>query len=297
MKSALLIAILAGLGGMLGWGLADFFAKKTIDTIGDITTLTWAHICGSIVILALLIIHVVTTGIGGLPHSASTWVGLAGFGVLQGIVYLLVYRAFAKGKVSVLNPIFASYSGVAALFIVVLFGERLGVVRGFALVLIFLSVLVLSFEGKPVSLRKLKLAATPGLGEIVLATILASGWTVGWDRFVRNHDWLMYAAMMYVAMTLAIGALAVAQGTQLRLKTREMWPYLFLIGLTEVGAYVSISLGFGRSNHAAVVALLSGSFSVPTIILARLFLGERINKYQFGGIVAIIAGIALIAAL
>ena len=29
-------------GGMFGWGLADFFAKKTIDKIGDIQTLAWA---------------------------------------------------------------------------------------------------------------------------------------------------------------------------------------------------------------------------------------------------------------
>jgi len=33
MQTELLIAIIAGLGGMFGWGLADFFAKKTIDSI------------------------------------------------------------------------------------------------------------------------------------------------------------------------------------------------------------------------------------------------------------------------
>ena len=33
------LAIFAGLGGMFGWGLADFFAKRVIDSIGELKTL------------------------------------------------------------------------------------------------------------------------------------------------------------------------------------------------------------------------------------------------------------------
>jgi drug/metabolite transporter (DMT)-like permease len=295
LQTALLIAVLAGLGGMLGWGLADFFAKKTIDQIGDIPTLAWAHVCGSGIVLIALGVRLVTTGTAGLPHSSLAWLALVGFGILQGIIYLLVYRAFSKGKVSVLNPIFASYSGIAALAVIIFFGEPLGALRGLALLLIFVSVLVLSIEDGPISLRVLRQGGTAGLGEIATATLLAGGWTVGWDRFVHNHDWLVYAALMYIAMTAAIVGIASAQGVKLRQKAQGVWRYVFLIGLTEVGAYASISLGFSRSNHAAIVALLSGSFSVPTIILARCFLGERINRYQFGGIVAIVVGVIVIA--
>jgi len=39
MQQELLIAVLAGLGGMFGWGFADFFAKKTIDEIGSVASL------------------------------------------------------------------------------------------------------------------------------------------------------------------------------------------------------------------------------------------------------------------
>ena len=44
MQPELVLAGLAGLGGMMGWGLADFFAKKTIDEIGDVVSLVWAHV-------------------------------------------------------------------------------------------------------------------------------------------------------------------------------------------------------------------------------------------------------------
>ncbi|MFN2571957.1 MAG: hydantoinase B/oxoprolinase family protein, partial [Gemmatimonadales bacterium] len=48
METTLLTAITAGLLGMLGWGCADFFAKKTIDKIGDLPTLFWGQLLGLI---------------------------------------------------------------------------------------------------------------------------------------------------------------------------------------------------------------------------------------------------------
>jgi hypothetical protein len=47
MSNSLTAALVAGLGGMLGWGFADFFAKKTIDKIGDLPSLVWAHLFGT----------------------------------------------------------------------------------------------------------------------------------------------------------------------------------------------------------------------------------------------------------
>ena len=38
---------------MFGWGVADFFAKKSIDEIGDIESLVWAHVAGALILLAL----------------------------------------------------------------------------------------------------------------------------------------------------------------------------------------------------------------------------------------------------
>lgn len=39
MQKELFIAIIAGLGAMLGWGISDFFAKKSVDKIGPLVSL------------------------------------------------------------------------------------------------------------------------------------------------------------------------------------------------------------------------------------------------------------------
>src|SRR3954447_22797067 len=127
--SNLEIAVLAGLGGMLGWGLADFFAKKTIDEIGDMQGLAWAHVAGT-TILGLIVAERWASGANEMPAAGwSVWAGLALFGLTQGAIYILVYRGFGKGPVSVLNPIFSSYSGLAAALSVLVFGEAFNASR------------------------------------------------------------------------------------------------------------------------------------------------------------------------
>src|SRR5437764_100503 len=116
-NSVLLTAVLAGLGGMFGWGLAVLFAKKTIDAIGDTVTLVVAHIFGTgVVILVALCAVFVGRHPLRIPATLTEWGTLAFFGALQAVVYVLVYRGFSKGQVAVLNPVFSSFSGLTAVF-------------------------------------------------------------------------------------------------------------------------------------------------------------------------------------
>src|SRR4051812_36014873 len=116
MPQDLLVAVAAGFGGMLGWGTADFFAKKAIDKIGDIVALVWAHIAGSLLLLVFLLAFLLTHRVAlAMPASQIDWLGTGFFGALQGAVYLFVYIGFGKGQISILNPLFASFSGFVAL--------------------------------------------------------------------------------------------------------------------------------------------------------------------------------------
>src|SRR5258708_6537523 len=115
MHQQLLIAILSGLVAMFGWGFADLFAKKTIDEVGSIISLVWAHIFGTVALILIVLFRVVIIGgMISIPSNPNVWAGLLFFGILQMIIYLLVYQGFSKGQLAILSPIFASYSGMAA---------------------------------------------------------------------------------------------------------------------------------------------------------------------------------------
>ena len=281
MQHELLIAILAGFGGMIGWGFADFFAKKTVDQIGSVASLVWAHIFGSLILIGAVIFKtLIIRETLILPVDLSSWGFLLFFGILQAVVYLLVYEGFSKGKLAVLNPVFASYSGIAAIFSIVAFGEALSGSLLLALGFVFGGILLLNIDPHASGYKKLNLLRTPGLKEMLLASFLAAFWTITWSKFVEGKDWLSFALFMYLFMTATAIFIAKIQKINLNVGSFGLWKFLILIGLCEVAAYLSISLGFSRTGFISIIALLSGSFSLPTLLLSHFFLKEEITQIQ-----------------
>ncbi len=294
MNNTILIAIAAGLLGMIGWGLADFFAKMTIDKVGDMATLTWAHFFGLGLMVLLLLSKLVLGQHMEFPNSLQELSVLFLFGALQAFVYFFVYRAFGKGQLAILNPIFSSYSGIVVVLSIAIFGEVIRLPQLLIVGLIFLGVLAISLEQDSLVLRKLKFAKLPGVADIITAAVLAALWTILWSQFVSGKDWLVYAAIMYYWMTVVIYCISQFQKIPLKVADKSIWKYFFLIGFVEVTAYIGVSLGYSLTSHTSIVAVISGAFSVPTILLARIFLKDKLNQLQTFGATLIIAGIVLI---
>lgn len=296
MPPELLIAILAGLGGMLGWGFADFFAKKTIDRVGSIVSLVWAHLFGTLILGFVAIYNsVILKNQITIPTDFLSWGLLLFFGVLQAIVYLLAYEGFGKGQLAVMNPIFASFSGLTAVISIVFFKEVINPYIALALMAIFGGILLMNIDTRALLSKRFKIIGAPGLKEILLATVLAALWTVFWDKTVSGKDWLSYALFMYAFMTLAVVVIARLWKINLSVIAPPLWKFLILIGLCETIAYVAISLGYSTTSNTSIVALLSGAFSLPTIILARAFLKEKVTAIQTVGSLVIIVGIVILS--
>lgn len=281
---------------MLGWGLADFFAKKTIDEIGDVATLAWAHVFGTGTLLIIALYQLIThQQFIHVPSDIQTWLGLLFFGILQAIVYLLVYKGFGKGQIALLSPIFASFSGFTAAISILVFGEMVSGYVFLGLATLFIGILMINLDPQALRTKRLSFLRIPGFKEIAGATVFAIMWTLLWDKFVGGKDWLSYALFMYAFMTLAILLVAKFRGINLLGVKPHIWKFLALIGICEVVAYTAISWGYGTTSMTSIVALLSGAFSLPTIFLARVFLKEKITPLQITGGLIVIAGIMILS--
>lgn len=290
------LAILAGLGGCLGWGLADFFAKKTIDELGDVMTLAWAGVFGTAAFAVAawvgqaLYDHSIT-----VPDNASTWLILAFFGTLQGAVYIFVYRGFAKGRVGLLSPVFASFAGLVALISILFLGEQASSLRIIALLITFAGVLALNADFDALSSLRLGWNHVDGFFDVFIATLLAALWTVLWELFVSGKDWLSYAAYMFAFMTIAVFIFAGYRKLPFSVQQRRLWKFIAAIGICETVAYLAITLGYGATPFVSVVAVLSAAFSLPTMLLARLFLNENFTRHQALAALTIVFGAILLA--
>lgn len=296
MQPDLTVAILAGLGGMLGWGFGDFLAKKTIDAVGDIVTLTWAHVFGTAVFVAMPVLQFISGRPVTLPQDFNTWLLLILFGISQALVYLLVYRGFGKGQLAVLNPVFSSFSGITALISIGILGEPGRRGQWPVLAMLFAGIMALSLDFGALSAGRIRFSRVPGLLEVGAATAIAAAWTLAWNSFIEGRDWITCAGLMYGFMTAAILVVALSRRTNLILPS-GIWPYMVLIGLCETAAYCAVSFGYSLTSRTSVIALISGAFSLPTLLLARIFLRERLNPVQGAGIAVIVGSVALLAVL
>jgi uncharacterized membrane protein len=291
--SELAIAILGGVGAMLGWGIADFFGKVSVDAVGELPSLVWGHAVGTGFLGIGVLANVGTTATNHKGLSdAATAVAVALFGVLQAVVYFLLYKGFAHGQIAVLSPTFACFSGIVALLSITALGERATTLEVLALLGIFAGVLLLSSapsDGEPI-----RMFGTPGFAPVALATLLAAGWTLGWGHLAIGHKPMILAWMMYGAMTAALLAMAKAQRVALKV-SRRGWAPLACIGVGEAVAYGALTWAYSETSRLSIVALVSGAFSLPTIALARIFLREKLARAALGGAAVVIACTALLA--
>jgi drug/metabolite transporter (DMT)-like permease len=292
MDNTLLIAILAGLGGMVGWGAADFFAKKTIDEIGDLKTLFWGQALG---ILPLAIAFLVQPKVPSLQGFDPLFILL--FGIASALSYLPLYAGFGKGQVSLLSPIFASYSVVVVILAAIFLDASVTGGQWVAIVLVFIGILLLSTDPREL-LQSLKVKRERGRGvpQVLTAMLIYSVWLLFFDKFLNGKEWLFYLLIIRCvsALTLLGYSLITRQSLSVR-QNRGLWKYLLLIGLFDIGAFSAVSYGFSHTDHIGIVTVLSATFSLVTIVLAYAFLKERINRLQAAAAALIICGIVVIS--
>jgi len=88
--------------------------------------------------------------------------------------------------------------------------------------------------------------------------------------------------------------LAAARRESLRIGRRWFWP-IAAVGLLDVTANVLFALS-SRHGLLALVAVLGSLYPVMTILLAYVFLHERLTRPQLAGVATALAGVAALSA-
>ncbi|HVV36872.1 MAG TPA: EamA family transporter [Acidimicrobiales bacterium] len=292
MRDSLLVATFAGLGGMLGWGVADFFAKKTVDAVGEIATLFWAQIVGLVPLLGLL---AVVREVPTVHCVDALWLVL--FGIVNSVSYLWLYAGFRQGTLSVLSPIFSSHAVLVVLLSAVVFGEHVSKGQCVAIAVVICGVVAISTTFGDVSTMLVgrRVGAMPGLRLVAASAVADAFWFVLFDRFLGPRDWLFFLVLIRVTAAFTVGVYAIVTGEALTVPSLRVAPYIGLIGVCDAAAFAAVSYGFSATTHTAIIVVLSSAFSVPTLVLARVFLRERMATHQKIAASMIICGIALVS--
>jgi drug/metabolite transporter (DMT)-like permease len=299
--------VLLGLSAALLWGVADFCARGASRAGGTFRTLLYVEI---IAIAALLLIN---APLGLIILRADQWPDILAAAAV-GLLILggagLLYRAFAIGKLALVSPIASGFAAVTAL-LAIASGERLALTTLIGVSLTLIGVVVASSsaerptEGKPGLPRRSGRGLAPGLLEAIgaMVTFGAGYWLLDFivptlggvtTAFVAKVADLIVLGVMFVVIAMIArrsgqgGALA--PGAQ---RTPLFWLWVLPTALLDTAANIAYNIGI-TTALTSVVVTLSSLFSAVTVLLAWVFLRERLAPWQWIGVVAILLGVALV---
>jgi drug/metabolite transporter (DMT)-like permease len=277
-----LLSIFYGIASAATWGAADFIGGLASKRTSPYRVLFLAEIAGLVpfVALALLLHEPVPSPADMLLGAGSSLLGLSGL--------LFLYRALADGQMTIAAPVSALFAALMP----VIFGfftlgaPSLATLIGFGFA--FLAVWFISQTGS--TDRSSPLQGLRGFRDLRLP--LLSGLFFG-TYFIVIHRatlhaffWPLVAARFAGFVAFGLYALIARQPA---MPPREVWGFCLINGVIDLsgnGFYI-LAAQAGRIDVAAVLGAL---YPASTVVLAWIFLKERMSWLQaFGVLLAFVA--------
>ena len=309
------LAIILGLSGAVSWGAADFAARFASREVGAYRTLFFMQFFGFLALSAYL------KSAGGFSHGISPgwqpWAMAVAAGLLNVLASLALYHSFEHGTLSIVGPVSSSYPALTVA-LSLLSGERIHAVRAAGLAVTLLGVILAAtsfaqsqfttaekdaqhanpnhenaaFDAKTKSSRAhlstgvgWAICAAPGFGVLF--------WFLGFHVVPAVGSAVSVWVMRLTALvSLALAARPTHQ--TLKFPHGKVWWLLLAVGILDTAAFVANNAGLS-TGQVSVVSVLASLYGAITVLLAWIFLRERLERSQWLGIVLIFIGIVLVS--
>jgi drug/metabolite transporter (DMT)-like permease len=284
-----MIYLLAAVASALVYGGADFIGGLTTRRANAVV-IVFVSQMGGLVLLAMVL--------PWMPEAAPSradYLWGASAGLASGIGVALLYRALAIGTMSVVAPTTAVTAVSIPVLVSVFLGERprLFAVAGIALAIV--SIVLVAYEKTSGGTTQQKLTSRRNL-VTSLATALVSGIAFGFlflSLARTNAPAGLWPLLVMNCVSVGIfGAMSIAGRRSLRMPVK-LAALALVGGILDMLAH-ALYLFATRYGPLSVVVTLSSLYPATTVVLARIFLRERLNGWQITGICCALAAIVLI---
>jgi drug/metabolite transporter (DMT)-like permease len=225
-----------------------------------------------------------------LPGPSVLSIGaLGGLGGAFGL--FMLYRGLSKTPVAVVSPTSALMSAIIPLAFGLIFGERPSPLAVAGAALCLPAIFFLSWEKR--------VAGGLGAGGTLPGLLHGLGAGIGFGFFFimmskageGNDLWPLIAARLCsIGMFLAVAA---ARREPIRVERKNI-AIVAAAGVLDMGANIAFLLA-SRLGLLMLASAVTSLYPAPTVLLARMFMGQKLGPARLVGIALAIAGTALIA--
>jgi len=287
--SVIIQSIMAGLGGMFGWGLYDFFGGLFSKRVGNFKTFFWSQLAGLVFASLLLFAFAINLNI---PTNIAILIPVAS--ILYATAYLLFFKGFELGNVSIISATMNLWAVFTMVFAFIFLGQRLSTFQFLGVFLIIAGVVFVSLKWSDIKDQNIKLFS--GIKETVLAALLFGiFWNLS-ELISEQIGWLSTTLFVKIGIVLfmLLFSLLINRGLRIAKTSPKIIMMILLAGVLEAAAVAIVNWGL-TIGDAILVSPIASALSIVTITMAIIFLKEKITKLQGFGMIMVITGIVLTA--
>ncbi len=278
-------ALFAAFCAMLCWAFADFLIQKSTRKIGDLESLAFIGIIGTIGLIPLMIKDF------DLLFSKSNLILLFILGVVTFIAAVIDFEALKIAKLSTADVIMELELPITIALGYVFLKEGLSLLQFFIVGVIFLGTLLVATE----SFAHWKIRWEKG---VLLSILAAVG--MGLTNFLtsassRNISPIMAVWGPWFFFTIFCLVLILKrEGLPKMVKHFSKFKWLVLgMGIFDTAAWIFYSFAVVKEN-VGVITAITESYPAVAVLLAVSFNKEKVNWHQYlGAALAIVASISL----
>lgn len=287
--STTILSILLGIGGMFGWGIYDFLGGVFAKQIGFFKSLFWSQLAGLISIFLLAIVFKSSVNV---PILAIILSPIAA--ILYSAGYLFFFKGFEIGNVSIIAATMNLWAVFTMLFAFMFMGQRLSAMQTLGVVMIIFGATLASLNWSEIRNQRFQLSA--GVKEAVFgAFFFGVFWNVS-EIISEKVGWLLTTLFVKLGIILFLLIFSILVKQEIGLtKTSTKTKYIILLmGIIEAGAVALVNYGL-TIGDAILITPIASALSIVTILLAIVFLKDKVTKIQGLGIITAIVGIIVTA--
>jgi transporter family protein len=274
---------------MFGLGIYDFLGGVYTKQIGPYKTFFWSQMAGFASVLLLLFVFPVSLYV---PVLVMILLPIAA--ILYSAGYLFFFKGFEIGNVSIVAATMNLWAVFTMLFAFLFMGQRLSPIQTLGVFMIISGVTLASLNWG--DLKKQKFQLSSGVKETVAgAFFFGVFWNVS-EIITEEIGWLLTTLFVKLGIILFLLLFSFFIKRELALigtPTKTRW-MVVLMGIIEAGAVAIVNYGL-TIGDAILITPIASALSIVTIILAIIFLKDKITKLQGVGILTAIAGIVVTA--
>jgi len=280
-------SVLYGIVVLLLYSVGAFLIVRPLKREGSVKALVASQI-------GAVIPSVIYLAFFGPSLSISTYyllLCLAAGALAAGSGYF-GFKSIEAERVSLVYPISGAWAVVTTPLAILLLHEVLNITEAIGVAIIIFGLLLASLS--LISIKKLSVKLSSKAVEYSILSMLFSGGVMFLVGFVsQKAGWFLPVLIVIIIEGAFYAAYLVHKRSNLKMPARSILP-LLIAGVLAGIAFLIYSVG-SQSGTIAIIAPLASAAPIGTIILAYLFLKERLNAGELIGVLLLIGGIVLLS--